>query len=149
MKRKSIKPSELAAMLNLSHQQVRRLAIAGGIPETIKTNGGHYRFRNTPCFTRWVATEKGRLYRQDILRSAKSEAHERARAEQSAFQPLYEFKRWLKKNPVTHETATWVIRRLAEELEPLVKYSASLNSEINARGLSLPGKGDMNTRDTL
>jgi excisionase family DNA binding protein len=149
VKRKSIKIAELAEMLNLPHQQVRRLAIAGKIPETIKSRGGHYRFRNTACFTRWVATEKGRLYRRDILGNAKAEPGEReARAEQIA-PPLFDFMRWLKTHPVTHETPTQAIRFLRKQLEPLVKFVASLDLEIDDRGLSLPGKWDTNARDGL
>jgi len=150
MKRKALKVSELARMLGLSCSHVRRLAAAGGIPETIKTKGGHFRFRDTPCLRDWIASQceergqKQRPFSRGKTDAKSGKARAEPRAERSFLGAIQECCQWLAR--ITADTPIETKRFVLNSFQPLLKSVERLRSELNG---GIPGKGDTKTRDSL
>lgn len=78
MRRRALKVSEIAKIVGLSNPHVRRLAAAGKIPETIATNGGHFRFRDTPCLRQWAERLRAKRDRMAAARAVNAPASKQA-----------------------------------------------------------------------
>lgn len=134
--------SKLATELCFSVAHTRRLAAAGVIPETLKTKGGHYRFRATPALKRWITRmQPERPYRQQVIEKAydhyRDPRRKRLRRWEEpsvgySFIPCkwaMEGIRWLRRQELDDRS----LERILRELRPLAQVISTLEADLATR----------------